>query len=43
MDFIVQRKLFNFYMPKNCVPYTDENALMTEIMANNPWAQPVAV
>ncbi|GMI24990.1 hypothetical protein TeGR_g5492 [Tetraparma gracilis] len=43
VDFIVQRKLFNFYMPKNCVPYTDENALMTEIMANNPWAQPVAV
>ncbi len=43
VDFIVKEKLFNFFLYDGCVPLTKDHALMEEIVANNPWPEPIVV
>ena len=43
VDFIVKRRLFNFFLNLGCVPLTDDNKLMKKIALSNPWPRPVTV
>lgn len=43
VDFIVKRRLFNFFLNLGCVPLTDDNTLMKKIATKNPWARPITV
>lgn len=43
IDFIVSKKIFNFYMNDACIPNTPDYTLMTSILQINPWPKPVAV
>lgn len=43
IDFVVQQRLFNFYMVEACIPLTDDHALMDKIAGNNPWPRPIPV
>ena len=42
-DFVVSALLFNFWMTSACVPGTDENALLEQMVAGAPWPRPIAV
>lgn len=43
IDYIVRERIFNFYMNDACIPNTDDYAMMTKMLQNNPWAKPIAV
>lgn len=47
-DYIVKERLFNFFLLKGCIPYTQEHALMTTMTQpghpnTTQWPQPIAV
>ena len=44
-DFIVQNRIFNFFLYLGCVPFTDAHALLERMMTNDstPWKKPVEV
>ena len=39
-DFIVQRRLFNFFLAEGCIPFTHEHALMSRLVSEAPAAWP---
>ena len=42
-DFIVKRKLFNFFLNDGCIPFTKEHAFVEKLVSNNPWPRPITV
>ena len=42
-DYIVKEKLFNMYLKKGCIPFTDDFRLLERITQNNPWKRPIPV
>ena len=42
-DYIVKERLFSFWLEDGCIPLTEEHALMTTMVAHNPWPQPIVV
>jgi len=42
-DYIVKRRLFNYFLLLGCVPLMEEHRLTEKIAKNNPWEKPVAV
>jgi len=42
-DYLVKRKIFNFFLFNGCVPFTKEHALMEKIATQNPWPRPITV
>jgi hypothetical protein len=43
VDFIVAKRLFNFFLNDGCIPLTRDHTLMDKMVATNPWPQPVRV
>lgn len=43
IDFIVKKRLFNFFLNDGCIPLTKEHALMEKIASSNPWPRPITV
>ncbi len=43
VDYVVKERLFALFMNNNCVPGTEEHALMEKITQNNPWPRPIRV
>lgn len=43
VDWIVKRRLFNFFLLEGCIPGTAEHALMETIATANLWPRPIAV
>jgi len=42
-DYVVKRKLFNFFLLLGCVPLTSEHDLTNNMATSNPWPKPVTV
>lgn len=43
VDWIVKRRLFNFFLLDGCIPGTAEHALMDAMASSGPWPRPLAV
>jgi hypothetical protein len=43
VDYVVKRKLFNFFLKDGCIPFTKEHALLERMLANSPWRKPLVV
>jgi len=43
VDFAVQRKLFTFFLPNGCIPFTEEHRVNREIVSTNHWDPPYPV
>ena len=43
VDFIVARRLFVQYLPDGCLPETEDNKILKELVAAAPWKRPVRV
>jgi hypothetical protein len=43
VDYIVSKRLFNFFLNDGCIPLNRDHRLMDKMMANNPWPEPVRV
>jgi len=42
-DWIVQQRLFNFFLVQGCIPGTPDRALVDALSLANPWPRPIAV
>ena len=42
-DFIVKKRLFNFFLNDGCIPFTKEKAFVDKLVTHNPWPRPISV
>ena len=43
VDFAVSRRLFTFFLPNGCIPFTSEHRVNYEIVTSNSWEPPYPV